>query len=117
MIIKAGAKYVRGSPSKIRPVGKLVVGVSPNEAINRLKLIRKKASPLIIKVIKQGVANAKNNLKIEPENLKIVKILVEEGPRMRRYDKSHGARFDRGIIKKKFSHIWVFLEAKNGKES
>jgi len=110
MIIKASTKYIREGPSKIRPVARLLIGLSPQEAIFRLSLIRKRARKILIKLVRQGMANAKNNFKIEPEGLKISKLIVNEGPRMKRYDKSHGARFDGGVIKKKFSHIYLILE-------
>lgn len=118
MKIKAGAKYLRGSPRKARIIADMVAGMSPEKAISKLKLIRKRQVFPIIKVIKQGMANAKNNLKMTDLNdLKITKIEVQEGPRMKRMDKSHGARFDRGIIHKKFYHLWIVLESlkKNGK--
>jgi len=116
MKVTASAKYLRGSPRKVRAVAGLVVGMSPLLAINKLKLIRKKPTAAIIKVIRQAIANAKNNFKIEkPEDLRISQIKVNEGPRMKRVDKSHGARFDRGIIQKKFYHLEVVLEGEYGK--
>lgn len=111
MIIKASAKYIRGSPSKIRPVAQLVLGLSAKEAVSQLSLIKKRSKNILVKVIKQGIANAKNNFKIDPDSLKVTRVIVNEGPRMKRYDKSHGARFDGGTIKKKFSHLNIILES------
>jgi large subunit ribosomal protein L22 len=118
MKIKASARYLRGSPRKVRGVARLVVGMSPLQAIDKLKLVGQKPSAAIIKVIQQAVANAKNNFKIEkPQDLRISQIKVNEGPRIKRIDKSHGARFDRGIIQKKFYHLELTLEGekKDGK--
>lgn len=120
MEIKAEGKYLRGSPRKVRAVANLVVGMSAVQAINTLKLLKKKPKKEIIKIIKQAIANAKNNFKVsEPEKMKIVKLLVNEGPRLKRIDKSHGVRFDRGIIQKKFYHLKIVLKSQeeNGKEN
>jgi len=111
MIIKASAKFVKGSPRKVRLIANYLVGLSPVQAIARLSLLTKKQTILMTKIIKQGVANAKNNFKIDPESLKIKSIIVGEGPRVKRMDKSHAARFDDGIIKKRSFHIWVILES------
>jgi len=112
MEIKAGAKYLRGSPRKVRLVAQVANGLVPSEAISRLTLMRQKPRLAVIKVIKQAVANAKNNFKLEPDDLVIKQIWVNEGPRFKRIDKSHGARFDGGVIKKKFYHLEVILQSK-----
>lgn len=112
MEIKASAKYLRASPRKVRLVARAVAGLPPSEALNRLSLLPKRASVLVAKVIKQAVANGENNFKINPEEYIIGEIRVGEGPRMKKIDKSHGARFDGGIIRKKFCHLWVVLKGK-----
>jgi len=112
MIIKASAKFVRGRPRKVRLVTSSLIGLSPSEALSRLSLTQKKVSEVISKVIKQAMANAKNNFKADPENFVIKSIVVGEGPKVKRLDKSHSARSDRGTIIKRFFHIWVVLESK-----
>lgn len=113
MIIKASGKYLRGSPRKARLVAKSVVGLKVKDAVAKLRFLTQRPADLILKIILQGMANAKNNLKLtEPEELKIVNILVDEGPRMKRQDQSHGARFDSGIIRKRFHHLTVIFESK-----
>jgi len=115
MEVKSSAKFVRGSPRKVRLVAKTVVGLPPMEAIARLSLVKKKAGETILKVIKQAVANAKNNFKLDPETLKVAVVRVGDGPRAKRRDKSHGARFDGGIIKKRYFHLWVILRSEEEK--
>lgn len=117
MEIKASAKFVRGSPRKTRLVTEAVVGLSPKEAIARLSLTRKKVSEIVLKVIKQAAANAKNNFKLDADSLRISEIRVGDGPRAKRIDKSHGARFDSGIIKKRYFHLWVTLKSPEEKEA
>lgn len=119
MKIIAGAKYLRGSPRKARLIAMSVRGMLAKSAVDKLKLASQKQAEPLVKVLKQGMANAENNFKIShPESLKISKIEIGDGPRMKRQDKSHGARFDQGIIQKKFYHLKVVLESEeeNGKQ-
>lgn len=95
----------------------MLAGLSPQEAISRLKLLRKKSSKILVKLVSQAVANAKNNFKIDSDKLTVKQIIVEEGPRVKRLDKSHGARFDDGIIRKRFAHLKIVLEAKEEQSS
>lgn len=116
MIIKASGKYLRGSPRKARLVADEIKGLSVEGAIAKLKLIDKRSATAILKIVQQGLANAKNNLKIaNAEKIRISQVFVDEGPRMKRQDKSHGARFDSGIIRKRFYHFKIILETKEEK--
>ena len=111
MEIKASAKYERISPRKLRLLAKNLKGFSAGRALERLEFHPQEGSFLLIKVIKQAVANAKNNFKIT-NDLMIKTIQVGEGPSSKRMDKSHGARFDRGLIKKRTAHLFLTLEEK-----
>jgi ribosomal protein L22 len=73
------------------------------------------AATPILKTIKQGMANATHNLRLDPKTLVLKNILVDEGRSAKRMDKSHGSRFDRGIIHKRSSNITVILESKEAK--
>jgi len=111
MKIEASAKYLSGSPRKTGLVLRSIKKMPAYKAIEKLQLMKQKPAKAIIKLIKQAIANAKNNFKVtDLDKLKISQIIVNEGPRIRRIDKSHGARFDRGIIHKKFYHLKVVLE-------
>jgi len=112
MEVKAGAKYLRGSPRKARLVAKVVNGLPPTEAIARLTLLAPRPRLALMKVIKQAIANAKNNAKLNVDDLVIKQVRVAEGPRFKRIDKSHGARFDSGMIRKRFYHLEVILQPK-----
>ncbi len=110
MEIKASATYLRISPRKLRLLAKSLRGQTPQKALEKLQFYPQKGKEFLIKVIKQALANAKNNFKIT-KNLKIKEIQVGDGPAFKRLDKSHGARFDRGIIKKRTAHLYLTLEA------
>ena len=112
MEVVAKSKYLRISPRKLRIVADLIKGTAPITALEKLKFINKSAAKFLINVLRQAIGNAKNNFQLKPEDLKIKEILVAEGPRIKRLDKSHSARFDRGIRQKRMSHIKVILSAK-----
>jgi large subunit ribosomal protein L22 len=114
--IVARAKYVRTSPRKLRLVADAVRGLRPDKAVDYLKVITKRAAAPLLKVFQQGIANAKNNFQVSPGDLTIESLMIEEGPRgPKRMDKSHGARFDRGLKRRKLAHIYLKLSVKEGK--
>jgi len=112
MEIKASAKYLRISPRKLRLLAAGLVGLSAVKALENLEFSPHKGKEFLQKVIKQAIAIASKNLKLGESDLAVKKIEVGEGPSFKRVDKSHGARFDRGIIKKRTSHIFLTLESR-----
>lgn len=118
MIVKARANFVMMGPRKLRLVARAVRGLTPQAAMNQLKLLPKRAAGAVLSVFEQAMGNAKNNFKLSPENLRVKMLAINDGPRgPKRMDRSHGARFDRGIKRRKFAHINLELEeaGKNGK--
>lgn len=114
MEVKASVSYIRESPRKLRLMTTGLAKQSPQSALQKLQFQPQKGKEIIVKLIKQAVANAVNNFKLAPGGLVIEKIEVNEGPRIKRMDKSHSARFDRGIIKKRSSRIFLTLKEENG---
>lgn len=112
MEIIAQSKFIRISPRKLRLVVDAIKNLSPLVSLEKLKFINKRGAEFLIDVINQAIGNAKNNFKLNPENLVFKEILVSEGPRIKRMDKSHGAKFDRGIRQKRMSHIKIILTEK-----
>ena len=111
-IIKASASFVMTSPRKLRLVAKAVRGLAPLTAIVQLKLLPKRAAEKLQRVFEQAVGNAKNNFKLSPEALVVKTLQIQEGPRFKRRDKSHGARYDGGVKMRKMSHIMLELQQK-----
>lgn len=112
MEVIAKATYLRISPRKLRLLIAGLSGLSPKAAMQRLEFYKQPGRSFVKKLVKQALANAVNNFKLQEENLTIKRVAVDEGPRIKRMDKSHGARFDRGIIKKRMSNMLLVLEAK-----
>jgi len=105
--MKAIAKYIRISPRKANLVASLVRGKKTDEALTLLKFLPKKAAQILYKILASAVANAENNLKVDPSNLYIKQILVNKAPTIKR-----GQPVSRGRwhpIKKRNSHITIEL--------
>lgn len=108
MNITAEIRYLHISQKKIKALGHILVGMKPEDAINRLTLQSGKGEKLLLSALKSAVANAQNNLKLDPVFLKIKTIEILKGPFMKRWQP-----VSRGIahqIKKRMSHIKVTLE-------
>jgi large subunit ribosomal protein L22 len=114
--ITAEAKFVRISPTKVRRVAKLVRGKDVDEALNLLKRLPHKGARLLYSVMKSAKANAENNNKIL-SGLVVSEILINEGPRIKRFQPRARGRMCQII--KRTSHIFVGLNnlkgATNGK--
>lgn len=113
MRVKAQAKYLPMSPRKLRLVAGKLRGREVSEAEALLKQTGKKAASLIKKVVHSAGANAVENHGLEAEGLVIDKILVDEGPRYKRQDRHHGARFSPGLIQKRSAHVTVWVTDKS----
>lgn len=109
MEVIAYTKYIRMSPRKLRLVANALKRKKINQVIGRAEFMRKSAVMPVLKTIKSALANAENNLKLNASNLFIKNIIVEEGARFKRMDKGHGARFNRGLVMKRVSHVKVIL--------
>jgi large subunit ribosomal protein L22 len=119
MNIIARASFVRQSPRKLRRVADVIRDLPVERAVASLKLMPQRGAKPILAVYQQALGNAKNNFKVSPGELKVKSLMVEEGPRgPRRPDvHAHGARFDRGIRRRRFSHIKLILDTENGTKS
>ncbi len=109
-LIKAKASFVRFSPRKLKLIADAVRKMNPVEAISYLKFFPHKAAVPVLKVFKQAMGNAKD-VSISPADLAVRTLQIQGGPRgAKKADvHSHGARFDRGVRRKRLSHIILEL--------
>ncbi|PJA84728.1 MAG: 50S ribosomal protein L22, partial [Candidatus Nealsonbacteria bacterium CG_4_9_14_3_um_filter_37_13] len=84
MSVTAKLRYLRIAPRKVRLVADLIREKSVEEAQTILSFTTKKAAKVLLKLLKQAIANAKTNFQLEEKNLYISKILVDEGPKYKR---------------------------------
>ena len=88
-------------------VADLIRGKTVEEAQTILGFTTKRASHSLRKLLSQAVANAKNNFQMDPANLYIAKITVDEGPKYKRWQpRARGQAYE---IQKKTSHIMIIL--------
>ena len=98
---------VRVSPRKARLVVDLVRGKQVQEALDLLKLTRKRTAPILAKMISSGVANARNASTIDVDNLVVSEVFVDDGPTIKRFlPRAQGRATP---ICKRTSHISVRL--------
>ena len=114
MEAKATAKYVRMSPSNLKPVTDLVRGKDLNEALTILKFTSGKGAELVEKVVQSAAANAENNHDMNPDKLYVAEIYANQGPTMKRF--RAGAQGRASMILKRTSHIAVTLRSREDAE-
>ena len=114
MEAKATAKYVRMSPSKLKPVTDLVRGKDLNEALTILKFTSGKGAELVEKVVQSAAANAENNHDMNPDELYVAEIYANQGPTMKRF--RAGAQGRASMILKRTSLIAVTLRSREDAE-
>ena len=110
--MQAKLSHLRISPRKVRLVADLVRGKSVNQAFALLSFTRKKAALPVQKLLKSAVANAAENDGVrDVDNLVIDRIMVDEGPTLKRY--MPRARGRATPIRKRTSHIQIRLREQN----
>ena len=97
---------------KARLVANEIRGFSFPEAIDILRAIPRKASKLLMKTLYSAAAGAKyRNPEIRENNLYIKKIVIDEGPTMKRFRPRARGRASR--IRKRLSTIEIVLSDEN----
>ncbi|MCX7847846.1 MAG: 50S ribosomal protein L22 [bacterium] len=105
MRAEARAKRVRIGARKARLIARLIQGQPVKAARFTLQHSPTKAARLIEKVLESAVANAKEKGMVVADDLRVVHVSVDEGPRMKRIRPAPRGRALR--ILKRTSHIRV----------
>jgi len=95
------------SPAKVGPTARLIQGKSAAAALDVLRFIPRKSARLLEKTLKSAIANATNNAKLKPEDLRVKIAAANCGPKMKRWQPK--ARGSAGPIIKRMSHIEIVL--------
>lgn len=107
MEVKAILKYIRISPRKVRLTAGLIKKMTAQEALAQLNFLPGKSAKPISKLLKSAIANAKHNFKLDPENLYVSGIKVDQGPSLKR--SMPRARGSASPILKRSSHVTLIL--------
>lgn len=105
---RAIAKYVRISARKVKIVIDLIRGKKVGEALSILSYTPKAASEPVAKLLKSAIANAENNLDMDPQNLFVAEVFANQGPTLKRIRPR--ARGQAVRIRKRTSHITIILD-------
>jgi len=108
MAVQATSKGITISPKKLKWVVNLVRGKPVAEALTILRFSPSPGAQEVAKVVKSAVANAENNLLLDPEALRVVGIFANKGPSLKRFRPR--ARGRAGRISKRSSHITVLVD-------
>jgi large subunit ribosomal protein L22 len=108
MEIVSKLRYLKIAPRKVRLVADLIRGKKVEKAQTVLNFTPKRAGLPLMKLLKQALSNAKNNFQLDPVNLYISKITVDEGPKYKRWRARSRGRADQ--IQKKTSHVTLILD-------
>lgn len=102
---RATAKFVRVTPMKARRVIDLIRGKDASDALDILRFAPQSASEPVAKVLASAIANAENNLDLDPRTLVVSTAYADEGPTLKRFrPRAQGRAFR---VRKRTSHITI----------
>lgn len=105
--MKAILRSYRQAPRKVRLVANLIKGKTAERALVELDVLPKRAALPVKKLLLSAIANAKENSKIEIQNLFVKEVRVDQGQILKRsMPKAHGSA---SPIHKHTSHIMLEL--------
>ena len=107
MEIRAVAKYVRISPTKVRNMAIAIRGKPVEKALTVLGFMPQRSAKILVQVIRSAQANANQSPDIDADRLFIKNIVVNQGPSLKRFRPRAMGRATR--ILKRTSHITVLL--------
>jgi len=110
--VKAVAKDTGLPASKVRPLADMVRGKKVDEALTLLKFTPTPKAKIVAQVVRSAAANAENNFQIDPADLRVVSIYVDEARSMRRFRPRSRGRVS--PIRKHSSHITVIVAEQEG---
>ena len=108
MSIRAKSSNTGISVKKLKPIANLVRGMKVEEALTALQFMQSPAAASVAKTVKSAASNAENELMARSEDLKIIEIYANEGPRLKRFRARARGRV--GRINRRSSHITVVVE-------
>ena len=83
MEVKVTHKFAKISPRKARLVVGLIRGAQVDDAFNVLRMTRKRASPMVSKLLRSAVATAGERYDVESDELIVSRAWVDGGPARR----------------------------------
>ena len=103
----ARLRHLRTSPTKIRPVLKLIVGKDVLNARDTLRLCERGVADEVGKLLDSAIANAEHNDSVPEDELFVTRAFADEGPTQKRWRPRARGRGTR--IRKRTSHITIVV--------
>jgi ribosomal protein L22 len=107
VVVRARSKYVRSAPRKARLVMDHIRGKEVEQARAILTHAPRAVAADILKLLNSAVANAESNYELGPDELRVRKAFVDEGPTIKRFRPRALGRATR--INKRTSHMTIEL--------
>jgi ribosomal protein L22 len=107
VVVRARSKYVRSAPRKARLVMDHIRGKEVEQARAILTHAPRAAADDILKLLNSAVANAESNYELGPDELRVMKAFVDEGPTIKRFRPRALGRATR--IHKRTCHMTIEL--------
>ncbi len=107
MDVQAILKYQRISAQKCRLIADSIRGLKIDRALEFLNFTNKKASRIVLKVLKSAISNAEVNNSINIDDLKVKNVLINQGPTAKRHIPRARGRVNE--ILKRSSHVTVVV--------
>lgn len=105
--VRAKLRYYHRSGRKVRQVADLIRGQSLKRAKEVLSFAPRASARELLKLLASAEANATHNFGLQPDNLFVREIRVDEGPSLKRF---MPRAFGRAApIRKRTSHVLVVL--------
>jgi large subunit ribosomal protein L22 len=103
----ARLRHVRTSPTKVRPVLKLILGQDVATARDTLTLCERAIAAELEKLLDSAIANAEHNDNVPADELFVARAYADEGPTAKRWRPRARGRGTR--IRKRTSHITIIV--------
>ncbi|OGZ97556.1 MAG: 50S ribosomal protein L22 [Candidatus Sungbacteria bacterium RIFCSPLOWO2_02_FULL_54_10] len=108
MEMKATLRHLGIAPRKVRLMAAVVKGMTVARAERELMSRTKRSAPILLKLLRSAIANARHNFHIENQNLKVKDLRIDAGPVTARF---RARAFGRAApIRRRTSHVSLILE-------
>lgn len=108
MEVKAKLSYARITPRKMRLVAGLATGLPVEKAHYQLGVCKKRGGKILSSLLDSAIANAREKGGMDMDNLYVKRVLVEDGPMLKRFLPRAMGRATK--VRKKMSHVIVILD-------
>jgi large subunit ribosomal protein L22 len=112
MEVRAVQKNTGVPASKVRPLVDMIRGKPVDEALTLLRYTPTPKAKLVAKVVQSAAANAENNFQMDPADLMVVTITVDDAMSLRRYRPRSRGRAS--AIRRRSSNITVVVAEQEG---